>query len=146
MRALLDINVLIALLDTDHPFHRYAAEWLARNLRHGWASCPITQNGCVRIMAQPGYPNSVPVSEVADRLRDASAHASHRFWPDDVSLLDARLVDTQRIHGPRQTTDIYLLALAARHLGRFVSFDGGISAEAAKGAAAKHLLVLTPGH
>ena len=56
MRALLDINVLIALLDQDHSLHQRAREWFSRNAATGWTSCPITQNGCVRIMANPGYP------------------------------------------------------------------------------------------
>lgn len=56
MRALLDINILIALLDSGHIHHRLATEWVEKNINAGWASCPITQNGCIRIMSQPGYP------------------------------------------------------------------------------------------
>ena len=64
-RALLDVNVLIALLDADHLHHARAAAWLADNIKAGWASCAITQNGCVRIMSQPGYPNALPAAGVA---------------------------------------------------------------------------------
>ncbi len=145
MRALLDINVLIALLDADHPFHGFAAEWLGRNVRHGWASCPITQNGCLRIMSQAAYPNAAPVSVVTERLREATEHSAHRFWPDDASLLDARSVEIDKVHGPRQITDVYLLALAVRHAGRFVTFDEAVPVSAARGATGKHLLVLAPG-
>ncbi len=60
MRALLDVNVLIALLDQDHIFHEVAMGWLETEIRHGWASCPITQNGCIRIMSNPGYPEAIP--------------------------------------------------------------------------------------
>lgn len=56
MRALLDVNFLIALLDSDHVRHAHAASWLRANGKLGWASCPITQNGCVRIMSLPSYP------------------------------------------------------------------------------------------
>ena len=68
MRALLDVNVLIALLDQAHPHHDTALTWLRANIRHGWASCPITQNGVVRIMSQPGYPTPRPPAQVAQRL------------------------------------------------------------------------------
>ncbi|HRQ65056.1 MAG TPA: VapC toxin family PIN domain ribonuclease [Xanthomonadaceae bacterium] len=142
MRALLDINVLIALLDEAHVHHQRARAWLHSNIDQGWASCPITQNGCVRIMSQPAYPKPVPPSEVMARLRAAVDTEHHRFWPDDFSLLDTRLVDARRIHGPRQLTDIYLLALAVRHQGRFVSFDGGIAISAVAAAEPRHLVAL----
>ena len=56
MRGLLDVNVLIALLGTDHTLHSRATKWLGGQARAGWASCPITQNGCVHIMSHVGYP------------------------------------------------------------------------------------------
>ena len=142
MRALLDINVLIALLDADHPHHAWSARWLKTHARHGWASCPLTQNGCIRIMSQPGYPHPVPASVVAERLRGAARHSAHQFWPDDVSLLDARVADMSQVHGPRQATDVYLLALAVKHGGRFVTFDGAIARTAVVGAEPRHLLIL----
>lgn len=142
MRALLDVNVLIALLDADHSLHARATEWFAAHARIGWASCPITQNGCVRIMSHPGYPNALPVRAVIERLAEAAAGALHEFWPDDVSLLDPQIADAARIHGPRQLTDIYLLALAVRHGGRFVTFDAAVAPDAVAGAGRSHLLVL----
>lgn len=142
MRALLDVNVLIALLDQDHSMHERARAWFAANVRAGWASCPITQNGCTRVMSHPGYPNALPVAAVMDRLGEATATAQHQFWADDLSLLDARIADRTRIHGPRQLTDLYLLALAVRHGGRFVSFDASIPLAAITGAERKHLLAL----
>ncbi|HEY7944346.1 MAG: TA system VapC family ribonuclease toxin [Burkholderiales bacterium] len=142
MRALLDVNVLIALLDADHTLHALATRWLAAQAHDGWASCPITQNGCVRILSHPGYPNPLSVAAVTERLREACATAIHEFWPDDVSLLDARVADPARIHGPRQLTDVYLLALAVRHQGRFATFDTAVPRGAVNGAANEHLLVL----
>jgi uncharacterized protein len=142
MRALLDVNVLIALLDADHSLHARATQWFASHAREGWASCPITQNGCVRVMSHPGYPHALPVRTVVERLAEASAGAFHEFWPDDISLLDARVADSGRIHGPRQITDVYLLALAVRHAGRFVTFDASISLDAVRGAGKKHLVAL----
>jgi len=142
MRALLDINVLIALLDQDHSMHSQASSWFAANADSGWASCPITQNGCVRIMSHPSYPNPVKVRAIMERLGEATAAARHEFWADDVSLLDSRVADPTRIHGPRQVTDLYLLALAVRHGARFVSFDSSISLSAINGADKRHLVPL----
>jgi uncharacterized protein len=142
MRALLDVNVLIALLDQDHSMHDEARGWFATNARRGWASSPITQNGCVRIMSHPAYPNRLPVGAIIDHLEEATTTAQHQFWADDVSLLDARVTDRTRIHGPRQLTDLYLLALAVRHRGCFVSFDSSIPLSAIKGAEEKHLVTV----
>jgi uncharacterized protein len=142
MRALLDVNVLIALLDSDHSLHARATEWFASHARAGWASCPITENGCMRIMSHPGYPNALPVRAIVERLAAATTSNFHEFWPDDISLLDEERVDATRIHGPRQLTDLYLLALAVRHGGRFVTFDHSVSVEAIKGAKAKDVLTL----
>lgn len=142
MRALLDVNVLIALLDADHASHASASGWFVDHVRSGWASCPITQNGCVRVMSHAGYPNPIPAPAVMARLAEATATRQHEFWPDDVSLLDPRIADATRVHGPRQITDLYLLALAVRHDGRFVTFDNAIAPDAVHGARATHLLVL----
>ena len=142
MRALLDVNVLIALLDADHASHARAREWFNDSAPGGWASCPLTQNGCVRIMSHHGYPNALPVPRVMERLREAVVSAHHAFWADDLSLLDERVADATRIHGPRQVTDLYLLALAVRHGGRFVTFDRAIAVSAIRGAEKKHLLAL----
>lgn len=142
VRALLDVNVLIALLDASHVSHASATHWFAEHVHLGWASCPITQNGCLRVMASAGYPNTQPMTAVAERLRDATAHASHEFWPDDASALDANSVDMTRVHGPRQLTDVYLLALAVKRGGRFVTFDQSIPRTAVPGAAPRHLVML----
>jgi toxin-antitoxin system PIN domain toxin len=142
MRGLLDVNVLIALLDSDHTLHARATEWFGEHASHGWASCPITQNGCVRIMSHAGYPNALPVAAVIERLAEAAAADYHEFWPDDISLLDTEIADPTRIHGPRQLTDLYLLALAVRHGGRFVTFDASVPLSPVSGAAERHLVVL----
>ena len=142
MRALLDVNVLIALLDADHSLHARATKWFTSHARGGWASCPITQNGCMRIMSHPSYPNALSVRAVVERLTEASASTFHEFWPDDVSLLDAKVADSARIHGPRQLTDLYLLALAVRHNERFITFDASVSLDAIRSAEKKHLLTL----
>lgn len=142
-RALLDINVLLALLDSDHVDHRRAGEWLDAEIGSGWASCAITQNGFVRIVSQPRYPSPVPPAHAVRLLEQACSTDHHEFWPCDVSILDEKAVDRRRVHGPRQVTDAYLLALAARHDGRFVTFDRSVALSAVPAATAANLTVLT---
>ena len=142
MRALLDVNVIIALLDSGHVMHTSACTWLERNLSQGWATCPLTQNGVVRIMAQPAYPNTQQAQKVAARLAESCYHPSHAFWPQQISLLQEGLIRWERILGPRQITDAYLLALAVAHGGRLVSFDQRIEPQQVPGANASHLQVI----
>lgn len=141
-RALLDINVLLALLDSDHIDHERAREWIDAEITQGWASCAITQNGFVRVVSQPRYPSPVSPTEALDLLGEACAEPHHEFWPCDVTLLDAKAIDRTRLHGPRQVTDAYLLALATRHNGRFVTFDQSIALSAVIGATPANLVVL----
>ena len=142
MRALLDVNVLIALHDSDHVHHHVASRWLLANIERGWASCPLTQNGCLRIMAQPGYAQPQPLAALVAMLGRSTAARFHEFWPDDVSLLDAAHFRHDHVHGPRQLTDLYLLALAVRHDGRLVTFDQRIALSAVPAARAEHLVVI----
>ncbi len=141
-RALLDINVLLALLDSDHVDHRIAHDWIECGIEDGWASCAITENGFVRIISQPRYPSPISPAQAIDLLRRACDGGPHEFWTCDVSLLDARLVDRSRVHSPRQVTDAYLLALAVAREGRFVTFDRSLSISAVTGATGDHLTVL----
>jgi uncharacterized protein len=143
VRALFDVNVLIALLDTDHVGHSVATAWFAAQLEHGWASCPITENGTARIMASTGYPNPLPVAAILERLGMAKATEHHRFWPDDVSLTDLEVFNHTELLGSKQITDRYLLALAVRNNGRLVTFDQGIRPTAVVGASAEHLVRLS---
>ena len=136
------MNVLVALLDAGHLHHRVATAWLAAHARSGWASCPLTQNGCLRILSLPSYPNPQPIALVAQRLQAATADASHVFWPDTLSLLEPELLRWDRILSPRQITDTYLLALAAAQGGRLVTLDRGISVQAVASASKQHLVTL----
>lgn len=142
MRALLDINVLIALLDEQHVHHQLAAHWLHRNIEQEWASCPLTQNGVIRIMSQPAYPNPLPAGSIAARLAEATSTSWHQFYPDDISLLDGESVHWDSILGSRQVTDCYLLALAVRHDCRFVSFDRRVDRRAVPGSGSRHLVII----
>ena len=141
-RALLDINVLLALLDSDHVDHERAHHWLNEEIAAGWASCAVTENGFVRILSQPRYPGPVPPAQAIKLLRQACRSGHHAFWPCDVSVLDPRVVDGLRLHSPRQVTDAYLLALAVAHEGRFVTFDRSVTLTSVQGATEDHLTVL----
>lgn len=142
MRALLDINVLLALLDRDHVLHEQGRRWLMQEVPHGWASCAVTQNGFIRILSQPGYPNPVSTGKAIRLLATATSTAHHEYWHNDVSILDKTTFDPARIHGPRQLTDVYLLGLAAHHGGRLVTFDQTIALAAVRTASPRNLVVL----
>jgi hypothetical protein len=133
--ALLDVNVLVALHDPAHPNHEDAHRWFGRNRKRGWATCPVTVNGCVRVLSNPAYPTvAATPAEAASRLRILCADPGHEFWSDSVSLLDEPLFRLQAIMGHRQITDIYLLGLAVRHGGRLTTFDRSIPLRAVVGA------------
>ncbi len=126
-RALLDINVLLALVDGNHVDHGRAWDWLDAEIVHGWASCPVTENGFVRTISQPRYPDPVPTSQALALLRQPASPPHHQFWPCDVSLLDDAVLDSVRVHGPKQVTDLCLVALAVKNDGRFVTFDRSVA-------------------
>lgn len=142
MSALLDVNVLIALFDPDHVSHQLAIGWFTAHAKEGWASCPMTENGFVRVMSNPTYPNPLPIDSLSKRLAEACHQPMHEFWADGLSLLDGKVFDSTRMHGPRQVTDVYLLGLAVHHQGKLVTFDAGIPLAAVREATAKNLEVL----
>jgi len=141
MRALLDVNVIIALFDPDHAFHERAHAWWVAYKKQGWASCPLTENGAVRIMSHPGYSRMTQFTpgDLIDRLRQFANQSDHEFWPDDISLRDEVIFAPERIHSSRQLTDLYLLALAVAHHGRLVTFDHGIPLSGVLNAKAANL-------
>lgn len=142
MRALLDINVLIALHDREHVHHERAALWLESHIAQGWASCPLTQNGCLRIMSQPGYSSPQPLAALVAMLQRSTATSFHTLWSDDISMLDPSYFHHQHMHSHHQLTDVYLLALALKNGGRLVSFDQRIPLSAVQGARPEHLVKL----
>lgn len=121
---LLDVNVLIALIDPAHVQHEPAHEWFGGDGSASWATCPITENGLLRIVGHPRYPNSpgtpAAAAAVLAGLREVPGHT---FWPDDISLLDRARIDAERLLSHTQVTDSYLLALAGRHEARLATFD-----------------------
>ncbi len=142
MRALLDVNVLIALLDVKHVHHLTAMNWMRGNGVRRWASCPITQLGCIRVMSNPSYPNNLAPRDVAMRLAEATANELHEFWADDVNLLELEVIARSHILGSQQLMDVYLLALAVKNDGTLVTFDSRVPTGAVLGAESRRYLVL----
>lgn len=137
MTYLLDVNVLIALIDPSHVGHDAAHGWFADTGSLSWATCPITENGVIRIVGHPKYPNSAgspaAVIPIVSRLR---ALPGHVFWQDDFSLVDSEWVDATDITTPNQVTDTYLLALAVARGGQLATFDLRLSTKAVRGGRA----------
>lgn len=125
---LIDINLLVALLWSNHEHHEVASQWFRRNQKHRWATCPMTQAGFVRVSSNPrvfaAAPSPAKASEILERnLR----HPSHQFLPDDVHFSQAVAPLADRLVG-HQTTDAYLFGLALRHKAVLTTFDSGIAA------------------
>jgi uncharacterized protein len=144
VRSLLDVNVIIALFDPDHTFHERAHAWWAAHEAAGWASCPITENGVVRIMSNPHYSAAARFTpgQLVGQLRTFATQTDHQFWPDDLTVRDETVVVSDRIHGARQVTDLYLLALAAKHAARLATFDQSIPLSAVPAARTENLAVI----
>jgi hypothetical protein len=142
MRSLFDVNVLLALLQPDHVHFDRAQEWWKANQQHGWASCPLTQNGFARIISQQNYPKPLPTAEAIILLGEQIERTDHVFWPDDLSITDRAVIDAGCILGPNQITDAYLLALAVKNGGRLATLDRGVSLRAVRGAEPRHLAVI----
>lgn len=142
MTFLLDVNVLIALVDPAHVQHDAAHAWFAKQGKKSWATCPLTENGVMRIVGHVRYPNSPGTpAEVARVMTGLCALPGHVFWPGHISLLDADKIDASRLLSSAQVTDSYLLALAAAHGGKLATFDRRLVVDAVHGGAkALHLI------
>lgn len=145
MRFLLDINVLIALIDPAHISHDAAHRWFETQGQTAWATCPLTENGVIRIVGHPKYPGTpgspAKVAALVTQLRTLEGHV---FWPDDISLVGDERITVARVLTSGQVTDTYLLALAASHGGRLASFDRRLAVNAVNGGKAAFHLITEP--
>ena len=131
---LLDVNVLIALVDPGHVQHEQAHTWFSRVGHKSFATCPLTENGLVRIVGHPKYPNSPgPPSTVVQSLVTIRGLPGHTFWPDQISLADDAFVASALLSSHARVTDSYLLALAHANGGRLATLDQKLATEAVPG-------------
>lgn len=142
--ALIDVNVLIALLWRPHAFHQPAMRWFSQQGKHGWATCSHTQAGFVRVLSNPAVNTSAPTPAKALALLKSSTEMNpyHRFWIDSLPLTAISVNLQNKIRGHNQITDAYLLALAIHHKARLVTFDTGIQSLAPKGSPEYDALVI----
>jgi toxin-antitoxin system PIN domain toxin len=141
-RFLLDVNILIALIDPSHVQHDKAHEWFDKSGKKAWATCPLTENGVLRIVGHARYPNSpgTPAS-VAELMATFLAHPGHEFWPDNITLLDRQHIHAARLLNSAQVTDSYLLALAASQGGKLATFDRQlVTAAVVNGSQSLHVI------
>lgn len=130
---LLDVNVLIALLDPLHTQHDLAHDWFERHVS-AWASCALTQNGFLRIVSHPRYPNPMASPAAAlPLLAQLCSRSDHQFWGDDLSLLDASRIGGTRLLSTGQLTDTWLLALAVKRGGQLATLDRRLVPDAVVG-------------
>ena len=143
--ALLDVSLLVALFDSDHVHHEAAHDWFADHNAHGWATCALTQNGFVRILANPRYPATVRYrpAELLQHLHQFCRSKHHAFWAESVSLTDTKIFNAALIRGHRQVSDVYLLGLAKKMRGSLATFDAGIPLSAVIGATRNNLSVIS---
>jgi uncharacterized protein len=141
--ALLDVNVLLALFHEGHVHHDVAHDWFVDSGASGWASCPMTENGLLRILSNPArVKEHLPLHEVRDLLKTFCEHSAHQFWPDDLSLRDADRFNFAAIRGHQQLADVFLLGLAVKHGGRFVTLDQRVALAGVTGATRASLEVI----
>ncbi|MGL5002426.1 MAG: TA system VapC family ribonuclease toxin, partial [Casimicrobium sp.] len=126
LRALYDVNILLALFDPYHLKHEAALQWHEMHGGRGWASCPLTQNGLIRIMSQPKYMNPQSTRDLIAVVAEFARDATHEFWPDSISLADENIIDPNVALSPAMLTDVYLLALAVKNGGRLITLDSRI--------------------
>lgn len=145
--ALLDINVLVALAWPNHVHHGLALDWFRRNQPMGWATCPLTQSGFVRVSSNHRVmPEAKSPAECLLLLERIVALSGHTFWVDDLRLTETAYVDRLRLQGYRQVTDAHLLALALRHGGRLATLDRAVGTLLPHGWDAGTVCCLTEGH
>ncbi len=134
MRYLLDVNVLISLIDAAHVRNREAQTWFEARGQKAWATCPLTENGVLRIVGHPNYPRSPGTpAAVVETLRLLCQWPGHEFWPDSLSLLNTPGVQSGYLSSHTQVTDTYLLALARAYEGQLATFDRQLVTNAVSG-------------
>ena len=128
LTALLDVNVLIALAWPNHVHHDAARSWFGERRKGGWATCPMTEAGFVRVSCNPSaVGHTVTPGDAIALLQRLRRLKSHHFWSLDRSVVDLPDEILVRIRGYRQITDAVLLAAAMRRDAVLATFDSGLA-------------------
>lgn len=142
MRIFPDVNVLIALFDASHQHHQLAKREFTKFLSTGWCTCPLIQNGFIRIISNPSYLNNMTVAESTNLLKSAVDSTNHTYLDQTVSLLDAHRFETTKLLSHKQITDLFLIGMAIHHDVKLLTFDRNIPTHAAVGFKDRHLIVI----
>ena len=145
MISLLDVNVLVALAWPNHIHHNRAHQWFANARGQGWATCPLTQSGFVRVSSnRKAIPDAVAPQEAIALLQRIILLSHHQFWHDQFSIADSKTVNRGKLFGYRQVTDAHLLGIALANAGRLATFDRGIESIVPQGISSDETLVFIP--
>lgn len=143
MIGLPDVNVLVALAWPNHVHHQAARQWFDDHHRDGWATCPLTESGFVRVSANRRVmPIATTPPQAIRLLSEMTGLEGHTFWTDETSIARSRWIAAEMLVGHGQVTDAHILAVTLSHGGRLVTFDGGIAEILPAGASKDVLLVL----
>ncbi len=123
-RHLLDVNVLLALVDTDHQHHTLAQQWIVTP-GLDWGVCAFTEAGFLRISTNPkvGFHSIEQANAV---LADRATRPGYRYWPIQSSWNTLTAPFQSRIFGHQQINDALLLDLAVQENGILVTLDKAI--------------------
>jgi uncharacterized protein len=125
---LLDVNALLALVWPSQENHERVRAWFVANASRHWATCPVTEAGCVRLLSNPTVtPGALSVNDALQVLTANLKHPGHVFWPDDLDLLRSLSLCGSKLQGHRQITDAYLLGIAIQRKAHLVTLDGSIA-------------------
>lgn len=128
-KYLLDVNVLIALVHAGHVHHKIALDWFLKNHENIWATCPITEDGLIRIMSNPKFLSKYdrPIEVVEHFKLIKERFPNHEFFPNEISLIENDILNLPLIVSPKYLTDAYLLATAYKNEAKLATLDKGIT-------------------
>ena len=138
--VLLDVNALIALGDPLHVHHQRMQHWFHEVRARAWATCPLTENGFLRILGNSSYKDSPGApAELQNVLLAMCSAPGHQFWPDIISLRNKALYPM--LPGSKHLTDYYLLGLALHRKGKLATLDRRIDASLLLGGDKAYLII-----